>query len=87
MARDLQRWKYLGLLLPLVFCCYLLSKLLNPAGDGQKCPAAFPVVGTGGDIVSVVNMEKFILERVVSCSERQCGHSRENPPLAYLKLS
>lgn len=41
-----QRWKFLGLLLPLVFYCYFLSKLLNPAGNGQKCPAAFPVVGT-----------------------------------------
>lgn len=85
MARDLRRRKFLGLLLPLVFCCYLLSQLLNPAGDGQKCPAAFPVVGTDGEIVSAVNMEKLIPDWVVSCSEREWGHSRENPPLVYLK--
>lgn len=57
------------------------------AGDGQKCPTTFPVVGTGGDIVSVVNMEKLILAWVVSCSEGEWGHGRENAPLAYLKTS
>jgi len=55
--------------------------------NGQKCPAAFPVVGTSGDTGSVVDIEELILDWVVSCSGGQWQHSRENPPLACLKPS